>query len=53
VAIVDVLLDEHMTRAGDLLPQFEELAFDRPLLPLDIGAYARLQGGLHIYESIP
>jgi hypothetical protein len=41
------------TCAGDLLPQFEELVFDRPLLPLDIGAYARIQGGRHIYESIP
>jgi hypothetical protein len=52
VAIVDVLFDEYMTGAGDLLPQFEELAFDRALLPLDIGAHARVQGGVHMYESI-
>jgi hypothetical protein len=52
VAIFDVLFDEYMTGAGDLLPQFEELAFDRALLPLDIGAHARVQGGVHMYESI-
>ncbi len=54
VSIVDVFFDEHVTRASDLLFQFDDLAFDRSLLSLHVGAYSCIQHRLfHTNQLIP
>jgi hypothetical protein len=46
VPVVNVFLDEHMPRRDDLALQLDDLALDRLLLLLPLGAHARIQGGL-------
>ena len=54
VSVVDVLLDEHIARGGDLPLELEHLALDRPFFLLRIGAHACVQNrSFHTTPLIP
>ena len=54
VAVVDVFLDEHIARGGDLPLELEHLALDGPFFLLGIGAHACVQNrSFHTTPLIP